>query len=421
MPGAIPTVEASSAAERAVIGACMLDAATAVRQCAELVTEADFADPRLGALYQILTTLHNAGTPVDPVTMLQVATQEGLRGVDGPYLYDLLAATPTASNAGYYANQVREGGVRRRLWAFGRRAQQLAEEGRDLAETMTAVRADYGVIESAAAGTLDARPLGDVLDGPDDYDWLIPQLLERQDRLILTGGEGAGKSTYVRQIAICAAAGIHPTTFRSMAPIRVLVVDAENTEKQWRRATRPLAVKARLAGSVDPARTLQLACTSRLDLTNDRDLGAVHRLVDKHQPDLLMIGPLYRLIPRAITNDDDAAPLLTALDSLRARGLALVMEAHAGHAIGPGGERDLRPRGSSALMGWPEFGFGLAVDRSAIVPGAAPSVFKLVRWRGDRDQREWPDTLLRGGAWPWTDDRHNASGAGPAWHPGIAS
>ncbi|MBK0297059.1 hypothetical protein IAE22_34985, partial [Bacillus sp. S34] len=83
------------------------------------------------------------------------------------------------------------------------------------------------------------------------------------------------------------------------------------------------------------------------------------------RPDVLFIGPLYRLIPRAINSDDDAAPLLAALDTLRDRGLAMVIEAHAGHAVGHGGERDLRPRGSAALLGWPEFGLGLRQDKKA--------------------------------------------------------
>lgn len=183
----------------------------------------------------------------------------------------------------------------------------------------------------------------------------------------------------------------------------MLVVDAENSAKQWRRRVRPLVAKARQVGQVDPSSTMRLATVARLDITSEKDLAAVHRLVDEHIPDLLVIGPLYRLLPRAIQSDDDAAPLITALDSLRARGPALVMEAHAGHARDGAGERDLRPRGSSALMGWPEFGFGLRLlPLDEDLPGARQQA-SVIRWRGDRDQRAWPLTLERGGIWPWTD------------------
>jgi replicative DNA helicase len=241
--------------------------------------------------------------------------------------------------------------------------------------------------------------LGDVLLGEDDYDWVVEDLLERGDRLMLTGGEGAGKSALLRQISILSSAGIHPFSFFRQAPIKVLVVDAENTEKQWRRESRPIVSKAALHGNANPADVLQLWCAPRMDLTKDSHLSDVHQAMDDVKPDLLVIGPLYRLIPRAINSDDDAAPLLAALDTLRDRGVAMIIEAHAGHGLGGGGERDMRPRGSAALMGWPEFGLGLMVDRG----GKSSNDFKLVRWRGDRDRRKWPARLSRGiSEWPWT-------------------
>lgn len=404
-----PTVEATKAAEEAVIGACLLEP-RAIRAASEHVTADDFSNFNLGAIFDAMLAAHSAGQPIDAVTVLALVTEAGVRGVDGVMLHDLVTATPTAANVGYYARQVAEGATRRRLWQFGARTQQIATAGEALTDIMTTVRSEWDAIRSTGSTQIEARTLNDVLDGVDDYDWLIPQLLERQDRLVLTGGEGAGKSTFVRQLAICAAAGIHPTTFASIKPVRTLVVDAENSEKQWRRAARPLVLRARQVGRTDPGSALRLACVPRLDISTERDLGAVHRLVDQHKPDLLVIGPLYRLIPRAINSDDDAAPLLAALDSLRARGLALVMEAHAGHAMTAGGQRDLRPRGSSALMGWPEFGLGLALDRDD------PSLAHMLRWRGDRDERAWPTDLRRGGDWPWTDNRI-AYGLGPRWTP----
>lgn len=392
-------------AERAVIGAALINA-DSVRFAIELVTPHDFQDKILGRAFALIVGLRGAGLPIDPISVHNAAKERisadrAYRAIDGVYLHGLQAATPTASNVGYYAKIVAEHAQRRRLAAFGSRCIQLSGPTENLTEAMTQVRELWDDVRGGITSPLEARPLREVLDGSDEYDWLIPSLLERKDRLILTGGEGSGKSTFMRQIAILAAAGLNPITFKPITPVRVLVVDTENSEKQWRRSARPLAQKARAQGSADPGENLKLACVKRMDITTERDLGAVHRLVDDHKPDILVIGPLYRLTPRAVNNDDDAAPLITALDTLRDRDLALIMEAHAGKAEATPGHRDLRPRGSAALMGWPEFGFGIAQDKTDLTG----RLYALVRWRGDRDERSWPNQMRRGGEWPWTDDK----------------
>ena len=416
-------------AERAVIGSCLLAPDTAVREVLETLNPEDFYDARLGALYALIATMYGEGTPIDTISLHDAILREGgaVRSITAIDLHTLVAQTPTAANVGYYIRKVKDDAGNRALDAFGTRCRQLAQGGDAFTENMRNARDHWAALTTATSGDLQSRSLAELLDGPVEYDWLIPDLLERQDRLILTGGEGAGKSTFVRQVAICAAAGIHPTTFRSMDPIRVLVVDAENSERQWRRKATGLVAKARQVGRRNPGDHMHVVTMNdipggRLDIVQEKHLGAVHRLIDQHDPELLIIGPIYRLSSKAINSDDDAAPFLAALDSLRSRGPAMVMEAHAGHGKEMGGERDMRPRGSSAFLGWPEFGFGLSVDRSALAglgPTEKPSIFNLVRWRGDRDERAWPDKLVRGGEWPWTDERR-AQGIGPAWAPSWA-
>ena len=54
-------------------------------------------------------------------------------------------------------------------------------------------------------------------------------------------------------------------------------------------------------------------------------------------------------------------------------------------------------------MGWPEFGFGLGRNRD--MPAKIADVH---RWRGDRDERDWPVTLIRGDRIPcWMSDDNN--------------
>lgn len=229
-------------------------------------------------------------------------------------------------------------------------------------------------------------------------DWVIPDLLERRERFVMTGEEGGGKSHWMRQIMTTTAAGVHPFyRNQQIMPTRVLAVDAENTELQWQRTTKYITHLLDHLGQVDPRDRIMVQAGYRLDFTQQAHVDMVHKWIDEFQPDIVFLGPLYKLVPKEVTNDDDAAPLLAALDGIRERGVAMLMEAHAGKGKGAGGERDLSPRGSSALLGWPEFGYGLRRSTSD------PDMAIMVPWRGDREQRAWPRILRRGvdGEYPW--------------------
>lgn len=245
--------------------------------------------------------------------------------------------------------------------------------------------------------------LGNLLNRPDIRDWLVPDLLERRDRFVLVGGEGGGKSYLMRQLAITIAAGVHPFAWRQqIEPRKVLVIDAENTEDQWARAARYITGRVESIGVRSPRDHVIVNAGDRIDLANPAALDLIHRMLDEHEPDILYVGPLYKLTTKEITTETEAAPLLIALDGIRERGVTLLVEAHAGHAKGADGERAWRPRGSSALLGWPEFGFGLAPIKSDD-PDDDIVMVNLARWRGDREARDWPERLRRGveGELPW--------------------
>ena len=391
--------------EQMLIATCLAypDAVTLTRGRADAE---DFIDPRYQHLYTaILTEYAEAGT-VNPITVHQRATTAGLRGVDLVDLYRWQEAISSAAVAPTLADQVRDGALRYRLGLMvGQMHQRISDTSTPVADSVSDMLAALTQIRDGATGgtTLAAKTLGEILATEDEpEDWVIPGLFERGDRLILTGYEGLGKTTWLRQIGICAAAGLNPVTLDPLdRQIRVLFVDVENSERQWRRETRGIAVAAERGGLGSPRDYVHVHTGARMDLRKDRDLGLVHRLVDQYQPEILVIGPLYRLTPNGINNDEEAAPLIAALDTLRDRGLVLAMEAHA--PKGSMGERNLAPRGSAALMGWPEFGFGLAPDLKG--EDGKVQTAEVVRWRGDRDRgRRWPKTLWAGGPFPWTAD-----------------
>lgn len=367
---------------------------------ANLLTPEDFSHPAHAGVFRAMVTLKKTGEPVEPFTAHKLAVEQGTRGLNISELYEWISLVNSGASVMAYAKDVKENSTRRRLTQAGLQFQQAtsdptipaAETVANMLESLKQIR------DQSTNAELVAKTLGQILDAPEvAEDWVIPNLFERGDRMIITGYEGLGKTTWIRQMGICASAGINPITLDHLPkPIKTLVVDVENSEKQWRRETYGMARFAANYGPASPRDNMHVYCGPRMDLRKDKDLGLVHRLVDEHQPEILFIGPIYRLVPNGINSDEEAAPLIAALDTLRDRGLVLIMEAHA--PKGQNGERNLAPRGSAALMGWPEFGFGLA-------PKQDGSGADIVRWRADRDaKREWPVELDRWSQLPWVAD-----------------
>ena len=123
--------------------------------------------------------------------------------------------------------------------------------------------------------------------------------------------------------------------------------------------------------------------------------------VHAHRPDLLYIGPLYRLHNTDINDETAARQVTRVLDLARVKAdCALIVEGHSPH--GNGETRPVRPIGSSLFRRWPEFGYGI----SPAMDGDPCTEVRVRAWRGARDERHWPKFLRWGteaNEWPWVD------------------
>jgi hypothetical protein len=245
--------------------------------------------------------------------------------------------------------------------------------------------------------------------------WLIRGILERGDRLIWTGREGLGKSTVGRQLAAAAAAGIHPFENTIHDQIRVLCIDLENPLRKSISEWRNLEQVARRKGRPIPEKALYIIRRPEgIDLLRDEDAEWLAERMTAHRPDLLVIGPLYKL-HRTDAGEETAARAITSvLDDIRVKAdCGLIVEAHSPH----GG--DVRPVGSSLFMRWPEFGYGIKRDDDE---ESTRRTVRVVAWRGPRDERNWPRRLkwgVRGTDWPWIpeDDAPGPPPPGDQWTP----
>lgn len=274
-----------------------------------------------------------------------------------------------------------------------------ALEGKDAADHLAAGHdpAEFVVIDGEDADSLLAPDLHEFLAQSDDYDWAVPGLLERGDRVIITGFEGLGKSQLLRQMAVTMAAGIHPFNFDHIDPMRVLLIDCENGERHVRRKLRPMRDRAATEGRpVPPGAMHVIVRPSGLDLTGEDDAAWLRERVIAHRPDVLILGPIYRLHAKNPNDELSARATAMAIDRARtAIDCCVLLEAHAGHGNSATTGRDVRPVGSSLWLRWPEFGYGLTT-----IPDN-PRAVEFRPWRGARDERAWPAQLEKSPLWSW--------------------
>lgn len=241
--------------------------------------------------------------------------------------------------------------------------------------------------DSAAMRSRTAVDINDVLTRPDyEFEFVIPGVLARSERLLLVGYEGSGKSLLARQIAMSVAAGVHPFTLVPIPAMRVLYIDAENHPGQvlgdWKRLARTLC----RTGTLEPG-MLQILeeWDSTIDLIKNPGRQWLKERVNAYRPDLLVLGPLKNLVMDNLSSHDTVNALRWVINEVRSiSGCAVIMEHHAPLRMTGDKKRELRPYGSGLFLGWPDFGY-------ALDPTEEAGVYAWTPFRGDR---------VRGRAWP---------------------
>ncbi|MFF0409151.1 AAA family ATPase [Kitasatospora sp. NPDC004745] len=400
-------------AEQAYLGRIITTANARVLLRDHPVAAADFYHPAHETIHDAIGAVADRGEPIDLYTVTaELQSRKALGRVGGgAYLATCVQAAYYGGDAEWLAWRIRDLAQRRALIETGQRIAQLgwipdtdADAG-DLAEKAVGLTR---TVRDAGRAAEDAPVVDmlDFLDGPDPgYDWVSPGYLERGERCIWTAGEGGGKSVLLRQIAVCIAAGILPFDGRPAAhgPKRVLVLDCENNVRQSRRHYSRLFEIAEQQGMA--VRRGQFAFDLRpegVDLTRAAGRAWLMRRVEAVQPDLLVVGPIYRLHEGDPNDERHARAVTVALDQARlVADSAMVLEAHAAKGNGQG-PRPLAPVGSGLWLRWPEYGMGLRPVEDAR-SAQEDRARRVVLWRGAREERHWPAFVCQGaeGSWPW--------------------
>lgn len=190
-------------AERCALGGMLLSQ-DAIGEVADIITTRDFYYPKHGAIFDTILDQYSRGEPTDPVSISARLMETGNLGRvgGGPYLHELIAAVPTAANAGHFAKIVRRRARRRRTIEAGTRVVQLGySTGID--DDEIGDRANQ-IIQDATSDSLggDLAAVGD----------LIPAFLEA-----LEAGQQQGLSTGLADLDELLGGGLQPGTVNVIA------------------------------------------------------------------------------------------------------------------------------------------------------------------------------------------------------------
>lgn len=384
-------------AEESYVGALLLDANKLIDSMDTLAVE-DFYRPLNGQIFSVIRELVSRSEYVDYVTVQNELRARGAV-IDLGTLSSLQMNTPGVYGADRWAQIILEKSDARRTLHALNDATNGIFDGADPYETSVNLSRELALLGTPADRAPESLTLEEWIELSkleSSSPVIVPGIMNQGWRTIVVGGEGVAKTTILRTISMAVAQGHHPFWFSSkIVPRRVLYVDLEN----------PLEVlgephvenfvnyiKSNDPDTYDPTRLKVWRRPGGINIRMQRDRADFQREIINHQPELVCIGPLYKMYSGSSTErlDESAEEAMRVLDDLRTKyNFGLLMEHHApkGQA---GQKRDMTPFGSSSWLRWPEIGVSLYTDKHD------PRIVHVRRFRGDRlGNVAWPDSVLR--------------------------
>lgn len=317
-------------------------------------------------------------------------------GLNGNFVATILTSGFTGT-VGYYSTRLREASMARHTEAALTRGLQKLKT-QDPLTVVEDVRAELDALPTPAMSDDDTWTLDDLMSlKVESTQFTLPNMLKENERLVLTGNEGGGKSVFVYQMLTGAAFGVDTFAMERTEPKRVLFLDVENNEFQARANLDKIVPTLReIAPDVVPEwRSLKRRV---VDLLATKDRADVIRRVVHYAPDILYMGTAYKLTDVSDDTHRSVRAIQSVVDRIRQEvGCSVLVEHHAGHGT-MNDRNNMRPEGSSYWLRWPDFGYGL----SSLPTHDGSRLLRVKAWRGDRaTDRQFPVAMRQGDVFPW--------------------
>ncbi|MDR1045101.1 MAG: replicative DNA helicase [Candidatus Adiutrix sp.] len=252
---AIDRSPSSLEAEKAVLGALILDAAEALPRVLETrLAPEDFSKEAHGEIYRALTFLYDKGEPVDLITVAEALNRRALLEKVGgaSYLSELSDSLGVAANAARYARIVIDRSILRQMISISARiSEECQGHPKDVDDVLDrAESAIFKVRDARGAQSLkrvpdlltaafkrinDLRERGEGLTGlPTGYEELdkLTGGFQRSDLIVLAARPGMGKTALALNLALNAALPQQRQQHRNQPAAAVAVFSLEMATEQ---------------------------------------------------------------------------------------------------------------------------------------------------------------------------------------------
>jgi AAA domain-containing protein len=291
---------------------------------------------------------------------------------------------------------------------------QIVHSDRDLDEKVSLLETTYMAAMEAAHVEPGWKPISGLstvsefmAKSDTAHEWVVPGMLERQERFMLVAPEKAGKSVLTRQVCLLLAAGRHPFNAQyEVPPMRTMLVDLENPGPVARRDFRRQVDAMEGLWTDDNENAYLWHKPGGMHLGNGNERAELRLAIERYDIDLLAISPVYKCYDGLDQSwEQQAHGVQKPLDRLREDfGCALWLEHHSPWKGAADRTREFRPLGSSRWTRW--------LDYQASLFGEGHPPYNRLVWQSiRRDERKLnPRALVRGGlgqpSWvpEWDDD-----------------
>ena len=161
----------------------------------------------------------------------------------------------------------------------------------------------------------EGKSLSEILSEPEPEErYVLKPVFERGDKGFVVSSYKTGKTLFLIQLALCLSSGIPFLGFEVPSPVKVLYVRFELKDSRFRKR---LDLMVNGLGGFDKVKIEPIfELTRGFNITWQKDFEWLLDLVEKHEAEVLLLDPLYKIAPLDIKDTANAMPLITRYDSI---------------------------------------------------------------------------------------------------------